>query len=466
MSGLRERMERLRGLSKSKETETQADPMAAVAEDNGQSAQHAAAEATETGPGTAAAGPEAAPLEPGWESIGVKRQVTESGEFLLRSVTYPLSHRHGQHHLGQLEETAGYLAAFHQGERIQAADILFLDLETTGLGVGAGNVPFMVGVAYMRPGCFVVEQALIRHPAEERAMLDYFKELFASFRYLATYNGRTFDWPVVQNRFIMHGYRSGVWQPLHLDFLHPSRSIWRNTLASCKLSYVEEERLGIARTDDVPGSLAPQIYFQFLADGDPKPLEGVFRHNEIDMLSLACLAIRFGCLLAGPELPILAQPQGMEELVRTGLWLERMGKTEPAELMFQAAVSCGETAVGPLLMLAARDKKAGNWQRAVVLWQKAITRSSRMNTGYDAYVELAMYHEHKTKNIELALHYTKEALELALSHPLSGKRDPKRRAELDALRKRLDRLYRKQGRTERGHSAEIGEEPAYFEGSV
>ncbi|MFD1954774.1 ribonuclease H-like domain-containing protein [Paenibacillus thailandensis] len=452
MSGLRERMGRLRGSGGGNADRGTTDAGGQAMPDpsalgDGKSDVPGAG----TGPGTDEARKvrQAAEqsLGPEWERLGVKLVRSEAGEFLLRRIVYPPSFRHGTHRLAELSETAGHLAAFHPGETVEAEQILFLDLETTGLGVGTGNVPFMVGIAYWRQDGFTVEQALIRHPAEEYAMLFYLRELFESFRYLATYNGRTFDWPVVQNRLILNGYRNRMWEPLHLDFLHPARSIWRNTLPSCKLSRVEEERLGIVREDDVPGSLAPQLYFQFLADGNPLTVEGVFRHNETDMLSLACLAVRFGYLLAGDGGSGLPLPEEGEELVRTGLWLERMGRAENAEAMFAAAERSGRIDSGALLLLAARDKKAGNWQRAVLLWQKAIHCESRLGTTfYEAYTELAMYYEHKAKNIELALHYTKEALELALSHPLAGKRNPKRRAELDALRKRLDRLHRKNGK--------------------
>ncbi|MFX3635251.1 MAG: ribonuclease H-like domain-containing protein [Candidatus Pristimantibacillus sp.] len=386
-------------------------------------------------------------LSASWLAMGVKLHYNERGSFLLRKVTYGSDYQHGIHRLGELQRAAGGLTAFHQ-EQLQAEQLLFLDLETTGLGVGAGNVPFMVGLAYWLNGEFIVEQTLIRHPAEERAMLAYIHVKLAEYRYLVTYNGKTFDWPVMQNRFILNGYGSGFWQPLHLDFLHPSRSIWRNTLTSCRLSHVEEERLGIERVDDVPGSLAPQLYFQYLAEGDPEPLEGVFRHNEIDMLSLACLTIRFGHLLLEREgsyvLPLPTEP---EELVRTGLWLEKMGHSEQAERMFTAAERSEHSSVSTLIMLAARDKKAGNWQRAVVLWQKAVQHPAKYGaTVNSAYIELAMYYEHKLKDYDSALQYATEALELALNHPLL-RRDAKRRVEIDSIRNRTERLKRK-GRKE------------------
>ncbi|MFF2479465.1 ribonuclease H-like domain-containing protein [Paenibacillus sp. NPDC058071] len=395
--------------------------------------------------------PEEEILHMGWGPIGAKLHSNEKGSFLLRQAVYPAAHRHGLHRLDELREAASGLASFH-GLPLQPEELLFLDLETTGLGVGAGNVPFMVGLAYASEDRFVVEQAVIRHPAEERAMLFYLEGLLPRFRYLVTYNGRTFDWPVMQNRFIMNGFGRRMWEPLHLDFLHPSRSIWRNTLASCKLSHVEEERLGIERVDDVPGSLAPQLYFRFLADGDPAPLSGVFRHNETDMLSLACLAIRFGHLLndgAGdPGRSRLPLPSEAEEMVRTGLWLEKMGCAERAEHLYASATESENAAAQTLLMLAERDKKAGNWQRAVLLWQKAVQRPAKLGTGtaIAASVELAMYYEHKLKDYTLALRYASDALEMSLDSALFQRRDAKKRAEQDGLRKRRDRLRRKLGR--------------------
>lgn len=432
MSSLRDRMNRLRGNSISAAPES---VTAAAVEEEVPSPAPAVEDNLET-------------LSEEWSSMGVKLLHNEAGSFLIRRQSYPAEHKHGIHGLDELSASVAGLAAFHEEATPLAAEqLLYLDLETTGLGVGTGNIPFMVGLAYWSGTELIVEQAVIRHPAEERAMLYYLSGKLAGYRYLVSYNGKTFDWPVMQTRFIMNGYNRSLWQPLHLDFLHPSRSIWKNTLTSLKLSHVEEERLGIERVDDVPGSLAPQLYFQFLADGNPEPLRGVFEHNEIDMLSLVTLSIRFGHLLNGTEGGYqLPMPQEPEELIRTGLWLEKMGHTERAEDMFELAVQSERAAAAPLSMLAARDKKAGNWERAVLLWQKTVIQSVQYGSaGINASVELAMYYEHKLKDYDSALSYVTEALEQALSDPL-GRRDAKRRAELESLRKRKERLLRKTGR--------------------
>ncbi|QHW35363.1 hypothetical protein GZH47_29460 [Paenibacillus rhizovicinus] len=419
--------------------------------------------------------------------MGVRLIRSPEGDFLVRESRYPLSHRHGVHGLEELLEALPALAAFDEfgnvrgkGDRpsqrsgigdtkIEATENedtatedaatevgigednrmnpLFLDLETTGLGVGAGNLPFMVGLAYMREETFIVEQMLIRHPAEERAMIGYLSTLLPKFTHLVTYNGRTFDWPVLYNRFILHGYRSFDWQPVHIDLLHPSRSVWRNTLVSCRLSHVEEERLGIKRDDDVPGSLAPAIYFQYLADGNPEPLHGVFKHNEIDMLSLAALAIRFGHFLGGGVGSRIPVPEEAEEILRTGLWLERMGRPELAEPLYARFTAHPRPTAKCLCLLAERDKKCGNWQRAVLLWQKAVLLTGETSRpDYEAHIELAMYYEHKTKELEQALQLAEQALEMAARRHAGLRLDGKRRIEMDVIRKRIDRLRLKRSK--------------------
>src|SRR5690606_34015679 len=227
---------------------------------------------------------------------------------------------------------------FYPEQEAELEQFLFLDLETTGLGSGTGNIPFMVGLAFWENEQFVVQQALIRHPAEERAMLAYLHRLTAHFSHLVTYNGKSFDWPLLHSRYMLNGMRETIWQPLHIDLLHPSRAIWPNTLESCTLSHIEKMRLGIIRADDLPGSEAPARYFNFLSSGDPSELEDVYKHNEIDMMSLVTLAIRFGHLLSNEDVrTIVQQPSEPEELVRTGLWLEKMGRFLYSKQLFQLA---------------------------------------------------------------------------------------------------------------------------------
>ncbi|REK77122.1 ribonuclease H-like domain-containing protein [Paenibacillus paeoniae] len=431
MSGLRDRMNRLRA------TTGEVHPPDPDKEKEGRQAVHPVTMEDSDGDES---------LHPGWSTFGVELRRNESGSYLVRRSVYPLDHRHGTHAVGELIGASSGLSAFHpEAGEPTPESILYLDLETTGLGVGTGNVPFMIGIGYMSGNSFVVEQTLIRHPAEEFAMLYDLQKKLRNYTYLATYNGKTFDWPLVQNRMIMNALRLAEWTPLHLDFLHPSRSVWRNTLTSCKLSHIEEERLGITRLDDVPGSLAPQLYFQYLAEGDPAPLEGVFRHNESDLLSLACLSIRFGWLLQEQIFERIPYPEEAEELVRTGLWLNRMGGSVLPEVLFNRAMNNNHAASSSLLKLAASDKKAGNWERAVLLWQKAIVQAGERShkDKLEACIELAMYHEHRTKQVESALAFALQAMACIEQLNLYGGRDHKHRAEQDSIRNRVSRLRRK-----------------------
>lgn len=389
---------------------------------------------------------EGSPAVSAWGAMGVAPRKTEKGSFLQRKEAFAETHRHGTHVLGEWRDAAPGLRLFHPAHgEMEAERILYLDLETTGLGAGTGNVPFMVGLAYFEGGQWIVEQNLIRHPSEEYAMLHELSLRLDQCTHLATYNGKSFDWPLIKSRLIMNRIPLPAKDPLHLDFLHPSRSVWRNTLPSLKLSRVEEERLGIERHDDVPGSLAPSLYFDYLANGNPAPLDGVFRHNASDLLSLVCLSIRFGFLLEGSLFERLPYPETAEELVRSGLWLEKMGIGELAESLFNLADGKSEAPTAVWIKLAERDKKAGNWQRAVLLWQKVIrdAESRRQPEFREACVQLAMYCEHREKNLDKGLQYA----QMAMEHAGEGEA-PKRRAgaankELEGIRARVERLQRK-----------------------
>lgn len=382
-----------------------------------------------------------------WDALQIQLAEHEYGTFLMRTCCYKSDEAIGMHVFGEWRQAGLHLNAFYPEYEAELEQFLFLDLETTGLGSGTGNIPFMVGLAFWKNEQLIVEQALIRHPAEERAMLAYLHQLTAHFTHLVTYNGKSFDWPLLQSRYLLNGMRETIWQPLHIDLLHPSRALWRNTLESCKLSHIEKMRLGIVRVDDLPGSEAPARYFQFLASGDPEELADVFKHNEIDMLSLVTLAIRFGHLLSNEDVrTIVQQPCEPEELVRTGLWLEKMERFQYSKQLFQLAIHIPQQNSQTLMMLAMRDKKRNELERALMLWERIVAASETLvtRTHIEAAVELSMYYEHKAKQPEQALHYATLAYELQLQLQSITKRDAKQKEkELSELNKRLERIKKK-----------------------
>jgi len=442
MSGLKDRLARLKPsmslapAASQRETEEKEHGSVAFHEDEADPS------------GSDSAGPQSEPLAPEWQKLGAEYVTNEWGQFICRRREYALEHAHGYYSFDELTETASALAAFEEGGKPVFCDrLLFLDTETTGLGIGAGNVPFMIGIGFYRQSSFVVEQLFIRNPAEELAMLAYLLELLSRYTHIVSYNGRTFDWPIIKNRFVLNRMKLPAEEPRQLDFLYPSRSVWRNTLVSCRLSHVEEERLGIKRVNDVSGSFAPSIYFQYLATGDAGPLDGVFEHNERDIMTLACLAVHFSRVLLGRIDLVQMEP---EELYRTGAWLDKMGCKDEAEAAISHLLSREANLSPYYCLIATRYKKAGDYEQAVALWKRSVEqsqdRSAQIGGQLEAWIELAMYYEHKQKDATMALYYAEEALQQAKRRLSAIRRDKKQQAVVEELNKRVERLRSKQAR--------------------
>jgi hypothetical protein len=394
----------------------------------------------------------------GWEAIGdVRIERNSYGSFVLRERTYDAKHRHGCVALGELAELAGELgalaagaAAGSEGELVELERLLFFDTETTGLGIGAGNVPFMIGLGSYEATRFVVRQLFIRNPAEEAAMLFYFEQLLERFTHIVSYNGRSFDWPIVQSRFVLarRGRARDEWR--HIDLLYAARSLWKTVLPSCRLGTVETDKLGFRRHDDVPGSMAPVLYVQYLAERDPRIVGGVFVHNEHDIVSLAALAVYVAKLLRGEE---AAQGCGEEELLRLSLWLDKLKRPELAERMrAQLAARLLGGAVRPgrerlLLELASAYKRRARFEAAAELWRRLVAeRGGSFACPLEPYVELAMHCEHRERRYGEALAHAEEALNLVWKRMSLTRVDERQRQLAEALQRRIRRLLGKQRR--------------------
>ncbi|WP_442604055.1 ribonuclease H-like domain-containing protein [Paenibacillus sp. KN14-4R] len=393
-------------------------------------------------------------LPAGWRLLGAELVSNEWGSFILRRKVFSPSKFHGDYELRTIMECASALDAFQkEGKAIESHEqLLFFDTETTGLGVGAGNVPFLIGMGYYQGESIVMEQLFIRNASEERAMLQYFLERLTKCTHLVSYNGKSFDWPLVLNRLVLNRMVSDCPELHHIDLLHASRSVWKHTLPTCKLSTVEEDRLGVHRHDDVPGSLAPVLYFQYLAEGNPTLLSGIFDHNELDVLSLASLAIHFAQLLEGK---VLSSAVPTEERFRCALWLEKMGRVDLAnermdELFQEIVLSCTETnriwRSDVPIQLAAWYKKRGLFKHAVVLWQRLIDfRTDQFGILIEPFVELAMYYEHRERNLGRALDYAQTGEQMLRKRKVLNRRSGTDTTPLSELTHRINRLKRKMG---------------------
>ncbi|MEC0249433.1 ribonuclease H-like domain-containing protein, partial [Paenibacillus chitinolyticus] len=401
-------------------------------------------------PAAPAAPVPAHPEAAAWAKLGAELYEFPAGSFVRRICTYPMDAYHGRYRLDALHEHVRELGAFHpEAGPVHAEGLLFFDTETTGLGVGAGNVAFLVGIGYYEAGGFVVEQLFIRHPAEERAMLAYLEEKMERFTHVVSYNGRTFDWPILQNRFILNRMRPDIDRLLHLDLLHPSRSLWKHSMPSVRLGKVEEAQLGYAREDDVSGAFAPELYVLYLAEGNTDVLRGVFVHNERDIVSLAALSALITRYLADEE---SLEPKSPGDLFRLGQWLLKMNRLLSAEKILELGFSRlleqqekGHTVSGDLLLrYAAYYKKAGVRDRAVELWTRLIRQAGPAAAApVEAYIELAMHYEHGCKDYPLALELSREALDVLRQRRRLLRRSEKAADEERRIAHRIERLLRK-----------------------
>ncbi|OHD10543.1 MAG: hypothetical protein A2Z96_01870 [Spirochaetes bacterium GWB1_48_6] len=197
---------------------------------------------------------------------------------------------------------------------VSLGNIVFFDLETTGLSGGAGTVAFLAAFGNFRhDGTLSVRQYFIDdYPSE----LDFLQSLAVEFTKAAavvTYNGSSFDMPLYSVRRTMN--ELGPPAPvLHIDALHAARRLWRRTIGNCALGNLEAEILGIRRGDDLPGSEVPEVWFEYLKFGRTKRLERVFLHNELDVRSLAALFLLIHNTANGSMSALKCDPVGLAEL--------------------------------------------------------------------------------------------------------------------------------------------------------
>lgn len=368
---------------------------------------------------------------------GAVVETAVGGCFVVDRV-YPLAYRHGEDNLGDLLEqsleTAVPLLRDDALHGLTLQDFLFLDTETTGLA-GAGTLAFMVGVAFFAADALVVRQYFLRDHGDEAAMLTLLNDLVADKVGLITFNGRSFDLPLLDGRFLINRLPGSLPDMPHIDLLHPARRLWRSRLGSCALGNLEKTLLGVHRTqEDVPGWLIPALYHDYLRTGDARELLRVFYHNQIDMLSMVTLAARILRLLAATE----ARPHPIDQM-SLAKWQTDAGLFHEAEVNFRTAVS-GDLPLSmvqqALSQLGELLKKQGQRAEAAVCWQQLAVTSF---DSIEAHVELAKYYEWHQRDLPAAIHWTKQGMALIESWP-----DSQARLVQDDMAHRLARLVRKQ----------------------
>lgn len=395
-------------------------------------------------------------LKLGTEFTSAKFQLFqgEDGSFVGRSYLYPLNTQHGKMQLAQaydidLQQIATiypFLPKVVDEKKPWLQQLLFFDTETTGLSQGSGTLIFLLGFGYFTAEGFRFEQWFLPHWEGEHAFLTAFVERLQAFPVVTSFNGKAFDWNLLQTRLLYQRIRLTE-QPRQLDLLYMARRLWRKELDNCSLAQIEEDKLGVIRHDDVPGREVPERYFKFVNEGDSTGLFPVFQHNEWDILSLVTLFHHLYTLLQmesnshdemGAGSYVLPTPY---ESVALGRIHEDRKKNQQAERYYthSLTVDNAEDWLAHRLTLARFYKRNADWPNAVILWQECLDENRPFTL--EPYVELAKYYEHQQKDYGSAFTYTWDGLS-RLKQTLTTARTVRQEEELI---KRLVRLEKKMG---------------------
>ena len=326
--------------------------------------------------------------------------------------SWPAHYNHGLSDVGALSEIPpDIFSALGGDEPIDVAPErwAFLDTETTGLAGGSGTVAFLVGVGVISSGGFKLKQYFLREPAEEASMLAALANDLAEFDVLVTYNGKSFDVPLLETRFTMNRRKAPFTRLKHVDLLYGARRLWRLKLESCRLQELEQRILGHERVGDVGGGFIPNLYFDYLRNGDAAPLEPVLFHNAIDILSLACLTAIIPQAIRQPEML-----KHGEELAGLARWFRNEDRLEDAASLMRLALKkpmCDELVWETLWLLADVERKLGRHDAALAGWSELSTVANPYQA--HALERLAMHYERREKNAALALEFTLAALAIA-----------------------------------------------------
>jgi uncharacterized protein YprB with RNaseH-like and TPR domain len=389
-----------------------------------------------------------------WHDAGGQR-------FLVIDHTYRPGHRHG--HLTLVDHVIGDERDWWDvllgpppslANETDRRRTLFIDLETSGLAGGAGTSAFLVGCAWFDDCVLHVRQLFLASHAAERALLEALVDLASSARLIVSYNGKSFDLPLIESRFLFHRMEPPLASLPHLDMLHAARRLWRpmegaatdsslagsgeGTEAGCRLSVLERAICGHDREGDVPGFEIPARYFHYVRTGDARPLAAVIEHNRLDLLSLAFLTARATRLVQeGP-----ASVRTAREALGLGRLYQRAGIAAKARACFARATgldgaprlpSDEQTLADALRAYAQLCRRERAHVDAAAAWRRLIALGECPPHVYREAVEaLAIHHEHRLREPRAARDFALSSL------PLQGTA-----ARQQAIRHRLARLDRK-----------------------
>jgi hypothetical protein len=292
------------------------------------------------------------------------------------------------------------ISAYCQLPENDSKNFLFIDTETTGLAGGAGTIAFVVGIGFLQEDCFLIRQYFLKNQDGEEALLHDLNRYLQRFNTFVSYNGKSFDIPLLQTRFIMNQLPFPSQSFGHIDLLHIVRRLWKYCLADCSLQTVENQILQMKRNNklEIPGAAIPQEYFFYLETGDASAMKRVLEHNETDIYSLYLIVKHVFSYLN--EISFLKNEDAVFSVAK---WFEDCNLEAEAAYFYEMIADKHEMGRKQLSFLYKRREE---WEKAVIIWQK----SACFREEY-ALIELAKYEEHRAKQLDAALDWTDKALE-------------------------------------------------------
>ena len=354
-----------------------------------------------------------------------------AGCFLVERRMDPAT-RHGDGSVGDFGASlaeAGDQAPLIAAGAAARAPFVFFDLETTGLSGGAGTYAFLVGCGrFAEDHGFITRQYLLVQFADERPLLAKVTDELVRAGAIVTFNGKCFDAPVLETRYLFHRLDwIGARLP-HIDVLHPARRFWglreeaREPMPAhdCSLAALERHVLGARRAGDVAGFQIPRRYFQFVRSGNALPLAGVLEHNRIDLLSLAGITIRLlEPVRRGPE-----AARDAREALALGRLYTRVSQHARALIAYERAADISAsgakidgtigTTVDSFRSLALAYRREQRYAEAAVWWRRLLDVPGCPALAVRQATEaLAIHHEHRVRDLQAARIFALRSLQHA-----------------------------------------------------
>ena len=340
-----------------------------------------------------------------------------SGQVLIVEREFPGQHLHGGLRLEALysiePELVSLLARDRSFVDCHPENTLFMDTETTGLAGGAGTYVFLVGVGYFQHGKFRVHQLFLPDLESEKVFLEELSDILQggpqgnSFRYLVSFNGKSYDLNLLSNRYILQRLEQPFSYLNHLDLLYPSRVLWKGCFKDCCLQTLEERILGVHRQGDISSSLIPRTYFNYLRTGQYRPFREVFQHNRLDLLSMVTLLAQACQLTREPS-----EHRWVDPVVAARVYIQN-GEFEQAAVLLKDSSrkeKWQSRKKDILFHLVQVKKKLGANEEVLSLCHEVMDHHPLPPS--DVFEEAAKVLEHHKKELDSALQIVHRALEL------------------------------------------------------